>query len=406
MPYLYQDKCNHHELQSILSTYFGGRSGNTFTLNTTIHTIVLEWDDEYNNITNIIVSKKFPEATFKEIQNYIYDKLLANVEEAVSQRYIYSHVKLNGYFKYKDIFQIIPLPHNLPQSNITYDNHPFILQFKYLKTNDLMINVRRQTEVCYKFVRLLNVFLKNGITYSQNTGTAIWGIDFETGNLGKFQEGYHHLDFTPFSPSNFSDTNQFEKVKEINYQEYYQESSFPYQEIVIPDNLSSSIDLAHELKSSDWNKFMRACTWIEMADKTWQDSRSSSFVSYVSALESFLEQPEICKPPSGCGQLIASTIKDGEVCEVCHQPRLKLNSRFKQFLSDHGIPDEFKREKDLLYRTRSGLTHGGFLLVADLSPFDRLGDKAFQEGQLHRRLHYICIIVLYNWIRNIKKESN
>lgn len=83
----------------------------------------------------------------KALAEQVSSTLLENQKEAVGQSFCFSrHDAVQGFYRYKDIFQLIPIPATAPHAPMIMADHPFILQFRYLACPDPAINGHRRTE--------------------------------------------------------------------------------------------------------------------------------------------------------------------------------------------------------------------------------------------------------------------
>jgi hypothetical protein len=140
-----------------------------------------------------------------------------------------------------------------------------------------------------------------------------------------------------------------------------------------------------------------ACSWYAQYRYAAKESRSSAFITLVSALECLALEKEVCKY---CKQPF---IENVDLCQQCGQPRYRVTVHFHEFLKKYvpGI-DNFPKEKKAIYQIRSQLAHGTDLLQADLEPWNFLVDgKEEEQGRLQSNLFSIARLAIYNWLHTV-----
>ena len=170
--------------------------------------------------------------------------------------------------------------------------------------------------------------------------------------------------------------------------------------IQLPDNIDRLFDLYFELDQDRKTGFYTACRLYNQALELRTSCASLSLVAGVMAIEALLNcakrHSPVCKE---CGATVSI-----EKCSVCGLPRHRATSHFKSFLVDFcsGQPKKFA---NALYKIRSKLSHGGLLR-------DDLHDTGFYAGdedeqQAFRRESLVVIrIAILNWLLRPKPGAN
>lgn len=70
-----------------------------------------------------------------------------------------SHIPLYGYFRYKDVFQIIPAPTQALRPEYMTWPQPILLEFTYCKSNEGFIDIYRRNKKSCEIAWLLNLLL-------------------------------------------------------------------------------------------------------------------------------------------------------------------------------------------------------------------------------------------------------
>lgn len=326
----------------------------------------------------------------------------------VSQLIAFCNAQVTGHFRYKDLFQILPMPDDAPKSiPFLPSSYPFILEVSYQSCPNQFIESARQREKAVIYTRLLNLFSNQGISPSPLVAQDGWVI--KTEDLSNITSEWKQLGYAyaglKGSMNNFStveNINPLEKTSFLTY--YFEPLTKPHIPLTLPETLELTLDKAFALDKSTWKKFFMACSWYAQYQKTWAVSHSSAFIALVTAIECLAQEKEECDV---CKQPILEN--DEDICSSCGQPRYRVTKHFRDFLKAYfPLFDSFPREIKMLYQVRSQLAHGGDLLQADLEPWKFFLDvKKHEQYHLQRILSYIVGITIFVWLLKVpfKKES-
>lgn len=357
--------------------------------------------DETGNIKTIAPSKGFPSDELDTIETKIQTTLLTKHGTKIAQFIGFCDEPITGYFRHKDLFQILPLPDDAPRPNVAVADHPYILEVAYESCPEAMVDTPRRRKQAIIYTRLLNLFANQQISLGTRYGQFAWtqrteGISnwtIEWAPLGYFYTGLKGTvdEFTP--------VNNFHPIERVFFQTYYGASlgrtTGPFK---LPDNLEQSLEKAFALDGDNARKFFMACSWYAQYHYTWRESHSSAFIALVTALECLSQEKEVCH---ACNQPLLEN--EGDICQSCGQPRYRVTKHFQDFLRKY-FPyiDKFPKEKRAFYQVRSQLAHGMDLLQADLEPWKYTLNARIQEQEsLQRSLYYIVGIAIYNWLHTI-----
>lgn len=407
--YLHLKEVAHAELMTVLLHYFHHSqniSSGVYRFQEKDQSDSLDVHANVNDgeIQKVVLSKDFPEEKLKKIEQSIKDKLLTQ-SSMIGQDIIFCNEKVARHFRYKDEFQILPVPSGSPLPKIGFGGHPFLIEFKYNPSSDSMIDWSRRREKATIYTRVLNLLVNQHLQLNRNVGRNHWVLDIEE-DTSKFSYSYKQEGYSPEGwkgkMEEFSDTSRLSEMKRVPFQDYYTNplgvTSDPLR---IPDNLESSLDVAFSLSQNDWDRFFMSCSWYYQSIEVWHESESSAFISLVTALECLVGEREKCKC---CNQEVTDKL---EFCECCKQPRYQVTKGFKEFLEQF-VPfiDNFPQEKRTLYGIRSKLAHGVDLLQGDLKPWTfSMNAKQDEQNLLHRNLHFISGVAIYNWLWSKKTKT-
>lgn len=309
----------------------------------------------------------------------------AQANSTVAQTICFSRNKeVRGAYRYRDLFQLLPIPDHAVHAPVIASDHPFILQYKYSGCPDRAEDSVRRTKKRITLTRILNVACNTSILSRSRYLHFFWSSFCDEGMTSKWlQEDYRYPGFQPFLTS-FDELSSFPRMKMYSKIEYYSGRFTPevLDEVALPDSIDEYLDKVFALNADDSRRFSIASTWFSQLSNLWMESNSSAFVALVSAIEALID-------------------KTSEVCETCHQPKFSITKRFKDFLEEY-VPDvkrRFPKEVRTLYRVRSNLAHGVDLLSADIESWNLFSDaRQRREYVMQQNAHEIASTALVNWL--------
>lgn len=400
--YLHVSEVDPQELYCVLLDHFFHAEGTKFQREGTQHFLELILDDR-GNVKQTKWSKDFPSTELEEIEKKIQDALLTKHETRVHQVIAFCDTQITGYFRYRDRFQILPMPDDAPQPMFGLADYPFILEVSYETCPNWMIESIRQREKVALYTRLLNLLSDQPISLGRQSSLPFgWVIKTEDpANISSEwkQQGFVYSGLK-VRMDDFSSVEHIKPLERVSHLPYYftPEPAFSAGTLIplrLSDDLEQSLDKAFALDKATWRKFFMACSWYAQYQRIWEVSRSSAYIALVTAIECLAQEKEICDV---CQQSLIENDKD--ICPSCGQPRYRLTKHFQDFLKKY-FPalDLFPKEKRTLYKVRSQLAHGIDLLQADLEPWNFFRDaKRQEESQLQQNLSYIVRVAIYIWL--------
>jgi hypothetical protein len=332
------------------------------------------------------ISSELKNEEITALSDSVSAALLENQKETVGQSLCFSRqYAVKSFYRYKDAFQVLPIPAEAPHAPQAFADHPFVLQFTYVSCRDISINARRRAENAVKLMRILGIPTRSAIFPGPRYTGFLWGspLDKDSDFTSRWiQEGYGFSGFVPELPD-FSSALGTPRMNLCPAAKYYGEHFFPAaDELVFPDIIDEYLDKVFALNPEDSKNFAIASTWFSQIRTLWKESSSAAFIAAVSAIEAVLE-------------------KKAETCSSCGQPKFGVTKKFKTFIKQY-VPDVQKRYSDelkLIYRVRSDLAHGSDLLLADLESWDFFfGAKQEWQSSLQRNTYQIIATALLYWV--------
>lgn len=321
------------------------------------------------------------------------------------RRYIaLSEVPVEGFFRYKDVVQVLPAPTEAPRLqadfSLTPFHHPLIVEISFTpsdvgrKSSGYEIPVDTvnieiaQTRLKHLLL-LLTAFCNFRLfTYSFHQA---WFVSPGTQANGQLdwspQWGRESYVLNGFDSeiANFTEPN----VAPANLVEaagYFNSLGRPIGQVVeFPVTISALFDAAFAIPDEARTALLSACSLLDQGIALWQSHPSLSFASCVSALECLIafdhreEKPEVCR---GCGQ-----------------ERYRVMKKFQQFFANYGSNSaEFKKYAQEVYRYRSKILHRGELFLGDVELRKFLSLDGSDVDEFRRSLVRTCRICIANWL--------
>jgi len=346
------------------------------------------------------------------------------------RRIIFTKTPLKGFYRFNDLFQILPILSNKAPKNILAVDFPIFLEykveleeehFKQLESN-ILDYFSFQQDIENEYLSLLTVLTNHRFfIYSSNHCWAL--ITPQNGFEGLSQNEidlYNNQNsswiYNAYCYPGLKDDLVISKFTEPNlpeveikpFFEYFTKDPFDISDGVItfPNTLSSCLSNYFSLSPELQNKIKAAlfliCNGIEIQDKM----RSMAFLAFISSIETIVsfEFPDIeieysCK---SCKKLSKSQF----VCEQCGSPVWGIRKKFTEFLSKFvaGGDNSIKKYKKI-YDIRCQIAHNGGLFLVDLeSTFDDM-DKKEKEWLMKIESLQFARISISNWLNSDDKAS-
>ena len=233
---------------------------------------------------------------WSNLRNKIDAELLTDGQLCVRRQVLFSSVPANGYFRYKDRFQIIPVPQEAPRPGQFVGQHPFILEYAVRTSPDFMITSFRQRKLAREVELVLSTLLYLHVFSLGSEARKHWVIDYQNDEVAlpsKFlQEGYAWHGSVA-DAADFSATKGTQPMASLPIDQYYGRPGLSVDSFLdVPANLTQQLDKFYALNTVDCDKFLRASYWFQHANTVFTHSKSASFVALVSAIEAIMPERE------------------------------------------------------------------------------------------------------------------
>ncbi len=317
----------------------------------------------------------------------------------LARKIILSRVPVKGFFRIENLLQITEIPNIEPKAPYLVAHHPILLEYNMEAFEnqypvefpdnfpDFVRNSYEYGNCFYIILMLINIFTRyRFFVYDSNQ---FWAV--EIGNDDKesisngsiwVQRDYFYKKTIEFSENKFSHFTE-QSICLIPAKEYFKKYG-PIlwdREVVLPITLGQMIQRYQSLPKTTKIKFLNSCILFNKSFDVFSISTSLFLIGIISAIENLM--PTI----------------EGKPCKTCNQPIYSVSSRFKKFFNKYTGGENYKWA-DRLYNARSGITHNGGLLLADIIPLNPYFDDKIERGQLLIAVR----ILLINWL--ITKTSD
>jgi hypothetical protein len=385
------DRVEQAELEQLLQMHFGSASSATvkeiqYARQGHAAALVMRYAAD-GKLTCIEPGPGLAADDVPQIVDKIQRLLLDSVEPAIGQIVLFSDLPMSGYFRYRDLFQLLPVPPDAPQPRFGLGQHPLLLQYLFRGSPDTVIKILRSAHVGRELELLcttLAVNIQGALGNIMRHHWSVIGSENPTNLRSEYlQEGYIWPGANGLPPS-YSGLHGLEAVERTPAQSYYTEIGISVgQRLRLPDIFEQLLDSYFALSPADRDKFMRASHWYQYAQRTSSYSRSGSYNALVSAVEALMPD-----------------VKADYYCICCERPLgVGPTQRFVSFVAQHapgpGVTAKQRRE---LYSLRSALSHGGRLLHTDRSAWGGMTSAYLADLSNQRGLWQLVRLLLVNWL--------
>jgi hypothetical protein len=284
-----------------------------------------------------------------ELQARIEETLLADHGTVVCRDFLFSGLRVAGYWRHADQWQMLPAPDGAPQRDTELGPHPFVIEFLVRESSDRGIRHVRKERRLWELHVLLALLLQAGVHRIGPRAGQMWAYSFEDTSVHYVQEGYSAPGFVAVQ-ADFTDPGSLDRMTEVPEDEYFGRRGISVEDspLQVPASLGEVATRLDAASEEVRDGFLLSAYWRERFQVTWDLSTSLSYIAVINALEVLLPETEVDRCPTcGLNRAPGPTRKLKNLLDT-YAPEIEFNDRAK------------------LYRLRSGLVHGGSLMGHDL----------------------------------------
>lgn len=296
---------------------------------------------------------------------------------------LFADCKIDGFYKYKDVFQLLPLPSDapLPTRGITQGGYPILLEYKFegvpergLHTNNYF-KQKRGRELSF----LMCLITK--IDYGQvNFGSQVWVTKFTEGQQQTSQYVHEGYLYNLKTDNEFTTVNLLTELPKIPTNKYFFEGNSFDDDFALPDIFDILCEKYFGLNQKQQQIFQRACYWFQISAKIFNVSLSASFSNLVTAIEALSNEIDL----------------ELAECKSCGNIEYRPTKQFKDFIEKHSVGLK-RKQIDNFYTKRSDLSHGKLVFSFDLQGISAL-HSTFEDQDYWRELRSVARTVILNWL--------
>jgi hypothetical protein len=224
------------------------------------------------------------------LKRSVESELLTPTGTRVGKEILFSHLPVKGYFRYRDMFQIVPIPEEAPRPDVlAMGRHPFLLEFQFpTSTNSTIRHIRRRVRAQENQLVVAGL-LEGSIQWFDGTVRRHWVLlPHEPGEVWRtaYCQEMYTSSSVDLESDDLSSTEGLPRLTEHDPNEYYTRSRIGSdQQFQIPLGLGGLLDRFFMLSKDDKERFLRACFWFQHSRIVHSYSRSASFTALISAVE-------------------------------------------------------------------------------------------------------------------------
>lgn len=305
-----------------------------------------------------------------------------NMTREFGRKYILSTIDIQGYYKFRDVFQIIAVDDSHPKPSTACGHFPLLIEYsveidkeqrEQLLDNMCVDGHRVVREMltdgsCHKskseeIMVLLTLFTPSlFFVYNRDMQELSWfcalGSDCQKicwGQKFYYQGEGHAIDLNDFSKP---DIKEISRVEASNY--YGRLFTYPGQNTAgegfsLPDIIDTLFEKYYALEAEGQLAFLQASTLFYQSMRIWFKSRSLTYAALISCLETLIHYEY-----RGVNY---------DACPQCKTKQYQVMKKFRDFLNvDHLSPEDSTRKYvKKLYDLRSEILHQGYIFAGDLS---------------------------------------
>ncbi|HSY46914.1 MAG TPA: hypothetical protein VK800_12750 [Steroidobacteraceae bacterium] len=385
------DQVDQSELEQLLQMHFGSASSQTseeiqYARPQQAAALIVRYGDD-GKPARIEPGPGLRPDDVPQIVDKIQRLLVDPADVAIGQIVLFARLPMSGYFRYQDLFQLIPVPPDAPRPRFALAQHPLLLQYRFPGSPDVMIKMLRSARVGRELELLCTALTFNIQGGMGNVVRHHWSL-VGAENPATWRSEYCSEGYTwPGAnglPAAYSSLEGLQAVERMPAQSYYAQLGISVgQQLRLPDAFEELLGAYFARTPEDREKFMRASHWYQYAQRTSSYSHSGSYNALVSAVEA----------------LMPDAVPDS-YCDCCRRPMgAGSTKRFVEFVERHAPgPAVTAKQRRELYSLRSALSHGGRLLHTDRFSWAGMTPAYVADFNNQQGLWQLVRLVLVNWL--------
>lgn len=293
---------------------------------------------------------------------------------------------MKGTFRYRDRWQIRPVPDDAPKPSFAMAPHPFVLEVKGSAVSEGFVRWLQGGKLLREAELVLSLVLHGGLAPDRSTSPShewvvLPGWEYSEDRpspTSLLAQASYFMPTMPGRGDDFSDVAEVEPMRLVPDEEYFGRLGISvYQTLELPASLAALLDAVDALQPGDRDRFFRSAYWFSRAGGAWRLSQSLSYICLINAIEVLT--------PHG--------VEDR--CSTCGLNRAPgPTARFRDFVERYAgdVPDRSR-----LYAIRSRLVHGDQILQSDQPSGFAFTPHLWEERERHDRAWRVAQTAVINW---------
>jgi hypothetical protein len=381
------------ELPVFLNAHFrsaGHRSETNEVFYPKSNSPVLALNYKHGTLQEVHAKVDLPDGAIDELIEILHRDYIGSVGNGFRQEVLFCRLPVNGTWRYRERFQILPIPSTAPRPPFSYAEHPFLIEYSFPATTNGHTSNERSVHALRRLELLLGCLLSTPFRsdrFRGADGTHRWITRISIGGDSPVQCSYEPLGYywkdLKSHVQGFSSVDEIAPIKLVPASKYYVDSFPVSSDLTLPDDLTESLDCFFGLEPDRQQRFLQACFWFRQADQA--ASMSSSFINLVNAVERLM--------PSG---------KAEGRCSACNKEiKPGPTKLFKHFMDEFAPISPLKNEmRRQFYKIRSDLAHGySPPFLADMSLDRSLNPLAMKQMEHLSSARQAVRIAMRNWLQ-------
>jgi hypothetical protein len=178
---LHCSKLDQAEFEQVVNSYFGNayhdNSGEIYHARTTGGKALVVCYGKKGKITEVLAGPDVLPGQIDELKTKIEAALLVDGVPKIRRPVLFTAVPTVGYFRYKDVFQIAPLPAEAPRPRFIIGDHPLFLECKVRTSSNPMITHLRYEKAGRELELMLSSLLAHRVWRIGPQTRYHWSLD-------------------------------------------------------------------------------------------------------------------------------------------------------------------------------------------------------------------------------------
>jgi len=328
----------------------------------------------------LIISALSGPAMTPEIRQSLLDEVRAALSEGqdpvILRAVLFSRRPIEGMWRFRDNFQILPAPPEAPRPGMLIADHPFVIEFIAPGSADWQILRRRWARRTREIALLLNLIIRYRVTSPTQIAQHHWTITVEDGKTVSrwAQDGYALDGFTIQAPD-WTPPGHAPELARVDRGSYFSYWPSHSDTGLVPDCMGELLSIFEGLAAEERLNLLRTAYWYHLSGDVWRQSQSLHLVSLVNAIE-----------------VLADSAADRR------QPRAPTR-KFLEFMREFAPGSPSRRRLENIYDTRGQVSHGGRLLGYDGGDIGwGLNQQSAVDREVGDDASWLCGGAILNWL--------